>query len=147
MAIHPSHHENLERITPPRDRTSQEVRNEMSGPALRAFFRIAKRWQLTLKQKEGLLGWPSRQTIYNWERGVSAKLSYDVLMRISIILGVYKDLHILYPEEEFADRWIHMNNINPLFGGQSPIEFMVDGGMDAMYSVRRLLDSRRGGWN
>ena len=32
-------------------------------------------------------------------------------------------------------------------GGKPALALMVDGGMDGLYQVRRLLDSRRGGWN
>jgi len=105
----------------------------MSGPALRAFFKISRKWKLTKKQEEGLLGWHSRQTIYNWERTSSTTLPYDTLTRISLILGIYKDLHILYPEKDFADQWIHMNNSNTLFGGKTPLHFMIEGGIDSLY--------------
>lgn len=147
MYRHPIPDNSLDNITPPKDRTSSAKRKQMSAPALRAFFQIAKKWQLSSKQTEGLLGWPSRQTLYNWQKNTSMALSYDTLIRISLILGIYKDLHMLYPEKDFADNWIHMNNSNPLFMGKSPINFMIEAGIDGMYSVRRLLDSRRGGWN
>ncbi len=134
-------------VTPPKDRTTSAVRKKMSAPALKSFFQIAKKWQVTEKQTEGLLGWPCRQTVYNWQKNTSTTLPYDTLTRISLILGIYKDLHILYPEKTFANNWVHMNNSNFLFKGKTPMNFMIEGGIDAMYSVRRLLDSRRGGWN
>jgi hypothetical protein len=71
-------------------------------------------------------------------------LSFDTLTRISLVLGVYKALQILYPEQAFADRWIRMPNANPLFAGRSPIAFLADAGLDGLFHVRRLLDSRRG---
>jgi hypothetical protein len=37
-----------------------------------------------------------------------------------------------------------MPNSHPLFGGRPAIAVMVDGGIDALYRVRRLLDGRRG---
>ena len=69
-----------------------------------------------------------------------------MLIRISLVLGIFKDLRILYPEQELADRWVHLPNSNPLFGGRPALILMVDG-IDGLYQVRRLLDGRRGGWN
>ena len=50
--------------------------------------------------------------------GQVATLPFDMLLRISLLLGIYKDLHILYPEADLADRWIHLPNSNSIFGGR-----------------------------
>jgi hypothetical protein len=60
------------------------------------------------------------------------------------VLGVYKALHVLYSEPAFADHWIRMPNTNVLFGGRPPIAYLVDAGLDGLFHLRRLLDSRRG---
>jgi hypothetical protein len=127
-------------------RSDPDVRKKMSGPALRTFFNLAERWQLSVEERRALLGWPSESTYHNYRNGNVATLSYDVLTRISLLIGMFKALHILYPD--FADRWMRLPNSNPVFGGRPPIEWMTaDGGMDGLYRVRRLLDARRGGWN
>lgn len=119
----------------------------MSGPAVRSFFNISEAWRLGNEQQRALLGWPPESTFYKYKSGPVGTLPYDTLIRISLILGIYKDLHILYPDANLADRWPGLPNNNPLFGGSSALEFMTAGGMDALYHVRRLLDGRRGGWN
>jgi hypothetical protein len=119
----------------------------MSGPALRTFFNVAGAWQLSTEEQRALLGWPAESTFFKYKAGQSATLSYDMLMRISVVLGIYKDLHILYAEPDLADRWVRLPNSNPLFGGQAALVLMTEGGMDGLYQVRRLLDGRRGGWN
>lgn len=53
-------------------------------------------------------------------------------------------MQVLYPEPAFADRWIRMPNSHELFGGRPALALMVDGGLDGLAQVRRLLDSRRG---
>jgi hypothetical protein len=68
-------------------------------------------------------------------------------VRISLVLGIFKDLRILYAESDLADRWIQLPNGNPLFGGRPAVTLMTEGGIDGLYQVRRLLDARRGGWN
>ena len=82
------------------------MRREMSGPAMRAFFNIAEAWRLMNEDQRALLGWPPESTFYKYKAGRVGTLAYDTLMRISLILGIYKDLHILYPEDDLADRWI-----------------------------------------
>ena len=71
-------------------------------------------------------------------------LSFDTLTRLSLVLGIYKALHVLYPDPALADRWVRLPNAHPLFGGRPALTTMIDGGMDGLYLVRRLLDGRRG---
>jgi len=121
-----------------------EVRKRLTGPALRTFFRIAAAWQLSVVEQRGLLGWPAASTYHKYKAGDHAALSFDTLTRLSLVLGIYKSLQVLYPDAGFADRWIRMPNSNPLFGGAVPLTAMIDGGIDGLYKVRRLLDARRG---
>jgi hypothetical protein len=133
--------------TAPDQRSDPKVRRQMSGPAMRAFLNIAEAWSLTVDQQRALLGWPPESTFYKYKSGQVGTLPYDMLIRISLVLGIYKDLHILYPEAGLADRWVNLPNSNPLFGGRTALAFMSEAGIDGLYQVRRLLDSRRGGWN
>lgn len=129
----------------PEGRHDPEVRRRFSGPAMRAFLNIAERWKLTVKERQALLGWPSTSAYHKYKKGDVSTLSYDTLTRISIILGIFKNLHILYADEQIADSWVKLPNSNPLFGKRRPIDFMAGGDIDSMYVVRRLLDGRRGG--
>jgi len=128
-------------------RRDPKVRRQMSGPAIRTFFNIAEAWQLSNDEQRALLGWPPESTFFKYKSGDIGILSFDTLMRISLVLGIYKDLHILYPEPELADRWIKLPNSNSLFGGKPALVLMIESGMDGLYQVRRLLDGRRGSWN
>ncbi len=131
----------------PDKRRDPKVRKQMSGPALRAFFNIAAEWRLTAEEQRGLLGWPPESTFFKYKTGQAGTLAYDMLMRISLVLGIYKDLRILYPERDLAARWVKLPNANAMFGGNPALVFMTDAGIDGLYQVRRLLDARRGGWN
>jgi Protein of unknown function (DUF2384) len=141
-----NHELRLEAMTPDRRRDPQ-VRRRMSGPAMRSFFNVAGIWQLSTEEQRALLGWPAESTFFKYKAGQVSTLPYDMLMRISLVLGIYKSLHILYPEPDLADRWIKLPNSNPMFGGKPALTLMAEGGMDGLYHVRRLLDGRRGGWN
>src|SRR5687767_13972532 len=126
------------------DRADPAVRRKLSGPALRTFFNVARVWHLSATEERALLGWPPASTFHKYKSGDAGVLSFDTLTRISLVLGIYKALHLLYAEPAFADRWIRMPNANTLFGGQAPMALVADTGLDGLFQVRRLLDSRRG---
>ena len=127
------------------DRSDARVRKAMTAPALRTFFRIAEAWRLSGMESRALLGWPAFSTYHKYKAGDVGTLSYDTLMRISLVIGIYKALHILYPDAGLADRWVKLPNLNPMFVGKSAIAYMAGNGIDALNQVRRLLDARRGG--
>lgn len=129
---------------PAAERQDPAVRRRLSAPSLRAFFNIARAWQLSAGEERGLLGWPPSSTFHKYKSGDAGALSFDTLTRISLVLGTYKALHILYPEPAFADRWMRMPNTHPLFGGRTPVAWVVDDGLDGLFHLRRLLDGRRG---
>jgi hypothetical protein len=127
-----------------RIRPEPDVRKRLSGPALRTFFNIATAWQLSVNDQRALLGWPAASTYHKYKARDYGALSYDTLTRLSLILGIYKSLQVLYPDQPFADAWIRMPNSNPVFAGATPLSVAVNTGIDGLYRIRRLLDARRG---
>jgi hypothetical protein len=125
-------------------RPEPEVRKRLSGPALRTFFNIAGIWGLSVADQRALLGWPAASTYHKYKAGDYGALSYDTLTRLSLILGIYKSLQVLYPDQRFADAWMRMPNSNPAFAGATPLSLAVNTGIDGLYRIRRLLDARRG---
>ena len=121
-------------------------RKPLSGPALRTFFRIAELWGLSVDEQMTLLGVTSRSTFFKWKRAQAVTLPKDTLERISYILGIYKALQILLPDEHAADAWIRKPNAVPLFAGQSALSRMLSGHVSDLYVVRQYLDAQRGGW-
>ena len=91
-----------------------------------------------------MLGWPAASTFYKYRAGDIGVLSFDTLTRLSLVLGIYKALHVLYPDAALADRWVRLPNAHPMFGGRPALALMTDGGIDGLYQVRRVLDGRRG---
>jgi hypothetical protein len=128
-------------------RHDPEVRRRLSAPAMRTFLNVCETWNLRVNQQRGLLGWPAPSTYHKYKAGQTGTLSFDMLSRISLVLGIYKALHILYPEAQLADQWVNLHNTNPMMGGKPPLELMIEGGIDGLHQVRRLLDARRGAWN
>jgi len=121
-------------------------RKGLSGPALRTFFKIAELWGLDADQQMVLLGVTARSTFYKWKKDAEAALPKDTLERISYILGIYKALQILLPNEAAADEWVKRPNSAPLFAGRSALDRMLSGQVADLFIVRQYLDAQRGGW-
>ena len=118
---------------------------QMAQAGLRTFFRIAALWDLSVDEQITLLGSPARSTYFKWKRDGAESLPRDVLERISYVLGIYKDLQLLLPDEEAADAWVRRPNDAAPFGGGSALERMLSGNVSDLYEVRRYLDAERGG--
>jgi len=116
----------------------------LSGPALRAFFRVAAAWGLKSAEERVLLGHPPESTFFKWKKDQEGNLSRDVLERISYVLGVYKALQILFPEPARADAWVKQPNDAPLFAGRRALDRMLSGNVSDLFVVRQYLDAQRG---
>jgi hypothetical protein len=120
-------------------------RERLSSSAIKAFVQIAGKWGLGEVQARGLLGGIASSTFHAWKtepRG--KKLDHDTLMRISLVIGIYKALNI-YFGKPWADRWVTLANRGPMFAGQAPIDYMLRHGQPGMIQLRRMLDTWRGG--
>lgn len=121
--------------------------NDLVGPGLRTFFRIATAWGLQADEERRLLGNPPRSTFHRWKsQNTAGSHTGDLLERISYVLGIYKALHILFPSDAQADGWIKRENSAPLFGGTTALDRMLGGQVSDLYVVRQYLDAQRG-WN
>jgi uncharacterized protein (DUF2384 family) len=125
--------------TPAREPGPQTRRDAV---ALKSFFRLAREWDLSAEEQVVLLGRPGRSTFYRWRSQAPAALSVDTLERISLLLGIYKALAILFPTAEHATGWLRRPN--DAFGGRTALQVMLGGRMDDLYQVRRHLDAWRG---
>ena len=102
------------------------------------------RWEVRDQDARELLGGVSNGTLYAIKRREKKILSADELLRVSYLVGIFKALNILY-SAALADSWMRRPNTNPIFGGEPPLDYVLKGGIPALQSLRRLLDSRRGG--
>ena len=122
----------------------QTERERLSPSAIKAFFNITEKWAIKDADARDLLGGVSNGVFYEMKKNPNRVLDTDRLARISLLIGILKSLNILYPED-LADAWVTLPNKNRLFSGGTPLSYMVQGGLAAMWTVRRLVDSRRGG--
>lgn len=133
----------------PADLTEPGERTRLGGPGLKAFFRISEAWRLRDSEARALLGGVSNGRFYTLKRQAAdgeaptRPLSQDLLTRISLLIGIYKALHILY-DDNLADRWMTLANKNPMFEGRRVLDVAIEGGIPALARIRQLLDARRG---
>jgi hypothetical protein len=132
------------RPAPLADLASREARERLSPAALEAFFNLSARWKLRDEDARALLGGISNGPFYEMKRNPDRMLDTDRLTRVSYLLGIFKALGVLY-SDALADQWVRRPNTNPLFAGETPLAYMIRGGLPAMQAVRRLLDARRAG--
>lgn len=99
----------------------------VSKTALKVFRRISEEWGLSEQEESQLLGVSSSQDIV---------ISDKTLERISYVLGIYKNLRILFPTQQQANSWI--KKPNTVFDGESALSVM----MRDPSIVRRYLDGQ-----
>jgi len=126
------------------DLTDAGTRKRLSSSAIVAFFMIAHKWDLKSNDAMALLGGVSSGRYFELKRRHKGALTQDELTRVSLLIGIFKSLNILF-NEKLANQWVSRPNSNPTFHDAPPLLAMIRGGVPGMLSVRRLLDSRRGG--
>jgi hypothetical protein len=128
------------------ERNEPAVRERLSAPGLRTFFNIAAEWGLTGEKQRVLLGGVAASTYHKWKSGSVGTLSYDQLERISLVLGIYKGLRLLFADDASGIRWLKAANTDLPFSGGPPLDRMLRGSIDDLYAVRRYIDGWRGAW-
>ncbi len=127
------------------DLVSPSARERLSPAALKAFFATIDRWSIRDEDARALLGGVTNGPYYEMKKHPSKRvLDADTLLRVSYLIGIFKALNILHGRA-LADEWVRLPNTNRIFGGSTPLAYMLKGGVNAMQTVRRLLDARRGG--
>ncbi len=111
-------------------------RARLSPAARRAADRLRLAWALSDEQFDALVGTTSADG--------GSPMSEDQLRRVGLLVGIYADLHRLHTAD-LADAWVTRPNTNAIFGGRSPVDAMVHGGLQAIAAVAELLVGRVAG--
>ncbi len=128
-----------------RDISPLEARR-LGAAGMRTFLAIADEWQLPVATRRTLLGDIAESTYHKWKLGDVGTPSRDQLERLSLLLGIYKALRLLFSDDATGVRWLKAHNRDPDFAGDSPLERMRRGSIEDLYAVRRYLDAWRGSW-
>jgi hypothetical protein len=102
-------------------------------------------WQLTSEEQLDALGFSptNRATLSKYRRGDPISNSRDTLERAGHLLGIYKNLRLLFPHNrDLAYSW--MKTRNRAFENQTPIEAIRAYGFAGLLMVLAYLDRARG---
>lgn len=123
---------------------AEEQERQKGKVALKAFFAITDAWNCTPEEQRNLLGGVGKTTYYRYRNLPAIQLPRDTLERISYLMGIYKALRILLPNETQANDWVRRPNQGEPFQGQSALNRMLAGRVIDLADVRRYLDGWRG---
>jgi hypothetical protein len=98
----------------------------MVNVGLRTFFNIARLWKLTPEQEATLLGLPNHEILTSQrDEAYLSQIDPQTIIRISYVLGIYKQLNTLLPTPANADSWLSKPNSEALFNGNSALDFLL----------------------
>ena len=144
MTLAPNYPATRYEPSPCLDLSAKAERERLSPSAIKAFLNIMEKWGVRDEDARTLLGGISNGRFYEIKKKPERTLDADTLTWISYVIGIFKALNILY-SEKLADAWVRRANTNRIFGGETPLAYMMKGGLPALQIVRRLVDARRGG--
>ena len=121
------------------------TRGRLTPAAVDGVVRLAEIWRLPSAEVCALLGGVSERTWFRMKKGEwSGALSQDTLTRVSVLVGIFKGLRLLF-SEPLSDEWVRLPNKGPIYGGRRPLDAMIEGGIPKMLEVRRHINALRGG--
>lgn len=121
---------------------AKEAGPSLSESGLRSFEAIADRWRLSPRERERILGLPRSTYARMRAKPERAQLDHNAIERLSHVLGIYKALHILFPDDERADTWIDRPSRD--FGDAPARERLTSGLVADLAYLRHYLDVARG---
>lgn len=105
--------------------------------------KTAESWSLTNAESAALFDVPTA----TWSRmkagTYAGTLDQDKVTRASMIIELFKGLHLLF-NEPLTSGWPKTPNTGPNFLGHTPIDVIIAGGIPSMMRVRQHLDTLQG---
>lgn len=126
------------------------IRSRLTPAAIDGMVRLAPLWRLSTEETCLLLGDMSERSWFRLKKQDTSRterppcLSQDMLTRISVLVGIFKGLRLLF-SEPLADEWIKLPNRGALFGGRTPLDLGIERGIPGLLDIRAHVDALRGG--
>ena len=118
---------------------------ETRAALAKAIIRLFDEWALDTPDRATLLGLAgnSRTTLNRYRSGKPLGNSRDLLDRAGHLLGIHKNLMLLFPENpQVRNAW--MRAANRRFGNKTPIQVIDEQGLTGLLMVRAELERLRG---
>lgn len=124
-----------------------ELNDQYASLLGKNFFKICEDMGFSQREQAILLGEAQERTIRNLQKKNSIPKKWDAFRRVSLLLGIVKNLSIMYPRNpEVQNNW--MRTKRNIFKGKSALEMIIEDPMNsqaALFTVRRVLDLYRNG--
>ena len=122
---------------------AQQTNNETTF-VWNAIKQIQSSFSLDKDEMLNALGKMPQATFYKGVREQTVKLTHDQVCRVSLMLGIYKGLRILFEDEKQAMGWIDRENALPPFNHTTPRQHITSGNYTSLNNVRQFVDYYRG---
>ncbi|WP_290582633.1 antitoxin Xre-like helix-turn-helix domain-containing protein [Ketobacter sp.] len=120
------------------------ARRGIAQLALKGFFNLAARWQLTRPEAMTLLGLTATSTYANWKNGKTGTIPRDTLERISYLFRIDEILRHACPTDTAIIQYLRQpsSRDNP---ADSLMQRMLQGNVIDIYLVQQSL-TQQGQW-
>lgn len=115
------------------------------GALARMVMTLFDHWKLCTEDQAALLGLAvsNRAALSRYRKGEPIGTSRDQLERVGHLLGIHKNLRLLFPHNrDLAYRW--MMTRNKAFENLTPVDVIREWGFAGLLMVRAYLDRARG---
>lgn len=114
-----------------------DARRGIAQLALKGFFNLAQRWQLSRPEAMTLLGLTATSTYANWKNGKTGTLPRDTLERISYLLHIDDALRQRCQNDLHLCNWLR--ETHALLQQRSPLGRMLEGNVIDLHWVQQHL--------
>jgi hypothetical protein len=118
--------------------------SEDRGALAKMVMTLLDHWNLSTEDQAALLGIAvsNRAALTRYRKGEAIGTSRDQYERVGHLLGIHKNLRLLFPENrDLAYRW--MSTRNKAFDNLPPVEVVKVWGFAGLLMVRAYLDRAR----
>lgn len=123
----------------------QPLMSQDRGAMAKMVMALLDHWELPTEDQASLLGLAAsnRAALTRYRKGDSIGTSRDQYERVGHLLGIHKNLRLLFPQNrDLAYRW--MSTRNRAFDNLTPTEVVKEWGFAGLLMVRAYLDRARG---
>lgn len=125
--------------------TAATNHNPDRGAIAKMLMKLFEHWQISTEEQLDVLGLSiaNRAALARYRKGEPIAQSRDMLDRAGHLLGIHKNLRLLFPHNrDLAYAW--MRTRNKAFEGRTPVEVIREWGFAGLLMVRAYLDRARG---
>ena len=123
------------------DCTDPVTRRRLTPTAILLFFRISSVWCLNDYETKILLGGVTHKRLRRLSLCVHPQLSQDAFIRVLCLISCFHSLNTAY-FDDLDGWWMKLPNPDQPFEGDTPLHYILEGGLTALNEVREILQAQ-----